>query len=130
MQTDQQLSRLVGKIYDAALDPSLWNDVLPEIGEFVGGQAGGIVSKDSVSNVSTPHHHFGVDPHYVRVYAETHSKFDPLSTLPLFDVEQIVSIPELVPYDEFRQGPFFHEWMSPQRWVDTASAVLEKSASS
>ena len=128
MQTEANLPQLIGQIYDAALDPELWANVLPRIGEFVGGQGGGIVSKDAATRASTPHYHFGVDPDYVRIYSETHSKFDSLSTLPLFDLEQTVSIPELVPYHEFCQGRFFHEWMSPQHWIDTASAVLEKSA--
>jgi len=127
---EESLPRLIGQIYDTALDHRLWNDVLPLIGDFVGGQAGGIVSKDAITKVSIPHYHFGVDPHYVQIYADTHSKFDSLSTLLLFDSEQIVSIPELVPYHEFRQGRFFDEWMSPQDWMDAASAVLEKSTSS
>ena len=125
-----KLSRLIGHIYDAALDPALWPGVLEKIGECVGGEAGGIVSKDSINKASTPHYHFGVDPYYVQIYSETHSKFDPVSTLPFFDVEQVVSIPELVPYDEFCEGRFFHEWMRPQGWVDAANSVLEKSVSS
>jgi DNA-binding CsgD family transcriptional regulator len=124
---DEILTRLIGHIYDAALDAALWPWVLARIGEFVGGQAGGILSKDSVSKASTPHYHFGVDPHYVQIYAETHSRFDPVSTLPFFDVGQIVSLPELVPYDEFCEGRFFHEWMRPQGLVDAANSVLEKS---
>ena len=124
---DEMLTRLIGHIYDAALDAALWPWVLARIGEFVGGQAGGILSKDSVSKASTPHYHFGVDPHYVQIYSETHSKFDPVSTLPFFDVEQIVSLPELVPYDEFCEGRFFNEWMRPQGLVDAANSVLEKS---
>jgi DNA-binding CsgD family transcriptional regulator len=129
--TDNEvLTGLVGHIYDAALDPALWTDALAGIGEFVGGRAGGILSKDTISKAGTPHFHFGVDPQYVQMYAETHSKFDPVSTLPLFDLEQIVSFPELVPYDEFRRQRFFQEWMRPQGLVDAASSVLEKSASS
>jgi DNA-binding CsgD family transcriptional regulator/PAS domain-containing protein len=127
---DDMLTRLIGQIYDAALDPALWPGALASIGEFVGGRAGGIVSKESVSKASTPHHHFGVDPHYVEIYSQTHSKLDPMSTLPLFDVEQIVSLPELVPYDEFRAGRFFREWMRPQGLVDAANSVLEKSVRS
>jgi DNA-binding CsgD family transcriptional regulator/PAS domain-containing protein len=128
-EADQVLS-LVGDIYDTALDQALWADVLPAIGEFVGGHAGGIVSKDSISKAGTPHFAFGVDPHYVQMYAETHSRLDPLATLPYYDLEQVVSIAELVPDDEFRQGRFFHEWMRPQGWMDTATAALEKSTSS
>lgn len=128
LRDDEILTCLIGHIYDAALDPALWTSVLARIGEFVGGQAGGILSKDSVSKASTPYYHFGVDPYYVRIYSETHSKFDPVSTLPFFDIEQIVSLPELVPYDEFCEGRFFHEWMRPQGLVDAANSVLEKSA--
>jgi DNA-binding CsgD family transcriptional regulator/PAS domain-containing protein len=127
LRDDEILTCLIGHIYDAALDPALWTGVLAGIGEFVGGQAGGILSKDSVSKASTPHYHFGVDPYYVQIYSETHSKFDPVSTLPFFDVEQIVSLPELVPHDELREGRFFHEWMRPQGFVDAANSVLEKS---
>jgi DNA-binding CsgD family transcriptional regulator len=125
---DDALTRLIGHIYDAALDSTLWVGVLERIGEFVGGRAGGIVTKDSVTKAGTPHHCFGVDPHYVQLYADTHSRFDPVATLPLFDVEQILSVPELMPYEEFCDGRFFHEWMRPQGLVDCANSVLEKSA--
>src|SRR5262245_15060041 len=101
MQMDESLLKLIARIYEAELDPPLWNDVLPLIGDFVGGQAGGIVSKDAVTKASIPHYHFGVDPHYVHIYAKTYSKFDSLSSLLLCDLEQIVSIAELVPYHEF-----------------------------
>jgi DNA-binding CsgD family transcriptional regulator len=124
---DEILTRLIGHVYDAALDAALWPGALARIGEFVGGRAGGILSKNSVSKASTPHYHFGVDRYYVQIYSETHSKFDPVSTLPFFDIEQIVSLPELVPYDEFCEGRFFTEWMRPQGLVDAANSVLEKS---
>ena len=127
MRDDERLTRLIGDIYDAALEAALWPRVLVRIGEFVGAEAGGILSKDSVSKVSIPHYHFGVDPNFVQIYAETHSKFDPVSTLPFFDVGQIVSIPELVAYEEFLEGRFFREWMQPQGLVDAANSVLEKS---
>ena len=39
MQTDAQFSHLIGDIYDAALDPSLWSDVLCDVRDFVGGSA-------------------------------------------------------------------------------------------
>jgi hypothetical protein len=126
---DEILTRLIGRIYDAALSPALWPDTLAQIAGFVGGQAAGIFSKDSISKDSTPYYHFGLDPKQMRIYSQTHSRFDPFSNLRFFDVGQVVSIPELVPYDEFRRGRFFREWMEPQGWVDAATCVLEKSAS-
>ena len=43
---------------------------------------------------------------------------------------RIASIPDLVPYDEFREGRFFREWVEPQDWIDAANTVLEKSVTS
>jgi len=126
---EEMLTRLIGRIYDAAVAPALWPDTLAHIARFVGGQAAGIFSKDTISKDSTPHHHFGVDPKQVQSYSETHSRFDPFSNLRFFDVGQIVGIAELVPYDEFCRGRFFLEWMEPQGWVDAANCVLEKSVS-
>jgi DNA-binding CsgD family transcriptional regulator len=38
-----------------------------------------------------------------------------------------VSIPDLVPYDEYRRGRFYREWLSPQGCVDAANVVLDQS---
>ena len=51
---ETMLTRLIGHIYDAALDAALWPEVLAKIGVFLGGEAGGILSKDAVSKAGTP----------------------------------------------------------------------------
>jgi len=117
---DDMPVRLIGQIYDAALDPAQWPEVLANICEFVGGRAAGLISKES------PHYHFGIDPHYVQRYSQAHSTLEP--TLAFGDVERVVGLLDLVPYDEFCKGRFFREWMQPQGLVDAANAVLEKSA--
>ncbi len=128
MKDDQGLTQLIGDIYDAALDSSRWTSVLAKIAEYAGGQAAGLLSKDSVSKSGNIHCQSGVDPYFVRLYAETYWKFDPVASLHDCDVEQILSVPDLVSYDEFRAGRFYREWAQPQGWIDAANAVLEKSA--
>ena len=130
MKEDQGLTQLIGDIYDAALDSSRWTSVLAKIATYAGGQAAGLLSKDAVSKTGNIHYQSGVDPYYVRLYSETYWKFDPVASLPDCEVEQIVSVPDLVSYDEFRAGRFFREWAQPQGWTDAANAVLEKSATS
>jgi DNA-binding CsgD family transcriptional regulator len=130
MKDDQGLTQLIGDIYDAALDSSRWTSVLAKIAGFAGGHAAGLLSKDSVSKSGSIHYQSGVDPYFVRLYSETYWKFDPVASLPDCDIEQIVSVPDLVPYDEFRAGRFYREWAQPQGWIDAANAVLEKSATS
>jgi DNA-binding CsgD family transcriptional regulator len=125
MQGRRKLPELVESIYDAGLDPSMWTNVVASIRDFVGGQACGLFSKDSISKFGVTHYYCGADPHYIKLYSESHSKFDPLTVLPPHG--QIVSIPDLVNFDEYRSGRFYREWMQPQGCSDAANVVLDKS---
>jgi DNA-binding CsgD family transcriptional regulator len=126
MDQREELSTLIGRIYDAALDPTLWRDVLAGIADFVEGHAGGLLPKNGVSKHGDAYYRVGVAPDPMQRYA-VYAHFDPMTTLPLLDIEQIVSTVDLVPYDEFLEGRFYREWAEPQGFIDAASAVLEKS---
>lgn len=130
MEEDQGLTQLIGEIYDAALDASRWTHVLAKIARYVDGQAAGLLTKDGVSKSGSVYYQAGVDPHFVGTYMETYWKFDPVASLPDYELEQIVSVPDLMPYEEFLAGRFYREWAQPQGWIDAANAVLEKSTSS
>ena len=127
---DQGLTQLIGEIYDAALDSPRWPMVLARIGKFVGGQAAGLLSKDAVRESGNVYYQAGIDPCYVQLYSDTYWKFDPVAKLSDCEVEQIVSVRDLVPYEEFRAGRFYREWAEPQGWIDAANAVLEKTTTS
>jgi len=127
-EEEQGLTQLIGDIYDAALDSSRWVSVLAKITKFVGGQAAGLLSKDSVSKSGNIHYQVGLDPCFVQLYSEMYWRFDPVASLVDYEVGQIVTVPELVPYEEFCTGRFYREWAQPQGWIDAANAVLEKTA--
>jgi DNA-binding CsgD family transcriptional regulator len=127
MSHDHKLTRLIADIHDAALDRALWPDVLAKLAEFVGGEASALCAKGSVSTSVNANYYAGLDPERMQAHAETYGEFDPLASLPLFDVGQVVSLPDLVPYDEYCRGRFYQEWAQPQGWGDVASAVLDKS---
>ena len=128
MPGDSEFSGLVEAIYDAGLQPALWNDVVVRINEFVGGRACGLFSKDSISKFGVTHYYCGADPHYIQLYSDTYSRFDPLTILPRFG--HVVSIPDLVRFDEYRRGRFYQEWLRPQGCIDAANVVLENAKSS
>jgi hypothetical protein len=52
MRGPKKISELIEDVYDAALEPARWSDVVVSINDFVGGQACGVFSKDSISNGS------------------------------------------------------------------------------
>jgi DNA-binding CsgD family transcriptional regulator len=125
MSEDEKLRGLIEEIYDAALEPALWNDVAVSINQYVGGQACGIF-KDSANQSGLTHDCCGADSHSVQLYAEIHSRFDPLSTLP--PLGHVISIADLVNHDEYCEGRLYQEWLQPQGRVDAANVLLEQSS--
>ena len=130
MNDSKRLPTLIGDIYDAVIDPAQRNDVLDKIASFTGGHSGGLLSKHSLSKSEVLYCYVGADPNSLQVYSESYPKLDPTADSPYFGVEQVVSATDLVPYEEFRRGRFYREWARPHGWVDVASAVIEKSATS
>jgi DNA-binding CsgD family transcriptional regulator len=125
MRGPRKISDFIEDIYDAGLEPARWNDVVVGINEFVGGQACGIFSKDTISKFGVTHYYCGADPYYIKLYSDTYSEFGPLA--PSSPLGQILSIPDLVPFDEYRHGRFYQEWLRPQGIIDMANVVIEKS---
>jgi DNA-binding CsgD family transcriptional regulator len=131
MDPEEQLSQLIGDVYDAALDPSLWSDVVGKAGHFVGGSGAAIFSKSPTAGSGTVYYDSGVDPHYRQLYFDKYVKLDPSTTGHYFaDVEQPVAVEDHMPYREFLETRFYKEWARPQGLVDFVSAVLDKSVTS
>jgi DNA-binding CsgD family transcriptional regulator len=104
--------------------------VLAGISGFVGGQVCGLLAKDTAKKCVRANCQVGVDEHYMRLYKDTYYQHGPIANSVCGDIEQIISVPDLVPYDEFRRGRFYQEWAEPQGWVDVAMVALERSATS
>lgn len=122
-------STLIGDIYDASLDPSLWPLVLENSANFVGGVASALFIKDAVKKAHDNVYTWGYDPHYTQVYLEKFVQFDPFTTGQFFfALEEPVSLADLMPHEEHRKSRFYKEWVQPQGWIDALGATLEKSA--
>ncbi len=125
MQDYEKLANLIGNIHEAAAEPKSWGDVVVKIRDFVQGEACLLLSKDTTSKFGNILYQVGFDPHHIQTYHETYAELDPILTLPR--VGQVMSIPDFVPYDEYRHGPFIQEYMRPLGWVNSAIVALEKS---
>ena len=131
MHESERLSTLVGTIYDAALDPSLWIKALDGTKDFVSGEGAGLAWKDAVANRGECEYYTGIEPHYHRLYFDTYIKLDPCTTGQFFaEIGEPVATEDMIAYDEFVQTRVYKEWARPQGLVDCAVTVLEKSATS
>jgi DNA-binding CsgD family transcriptional regulator len=123
-----EVSRLIGDIYDSTLDPGLWPRALQKIGDFVGGPAAALYSKDTIRKTGNVFYAFGVEPQFVQSYFDKYVKFDPFTTTRyFFPVEHVISTKDVMRHEEFWETTFFKEWAQPQGWIDFVSASLDKS---
>ena len=124
----EHVSSLIGDIYDAAVDQTLWIGALDKAAQFVGAQAGVLLWQNPASISVELIHAFGIEPHYVDLYLERYAKLDP-TTAPMFQfvTDDVASLTDLLPPSEFANSVFNREWLEPQGFVDLLQASLEKS---
>jgi len=131
MLSEQKLTQLIGRIYDATLDASLWPDVLQCTARFVGGSAAVMMSKNPIAKSVSLFCEAGTDPYYRQLYSSRYVELDPITTGHyLAELEQPLAVADLIPYQEFLGTQFYKEWVRPQGLVDFVSAALDKTASS
>lgn len=127
--TDHALD-LAGNIYDAALDPALWRDVLARVSAFVGGPASAMVSHDILKGQNRFHFIWGDNPAYTRSYAETYARMNPL-VRPLMALRpgDVWTASDFMPTAEFHATQFYQEWVRPQGYEDMVGAMIERTGS-
>ena len=125
------LSELIGDIYDAALDPTLWSRALERTCSFVGGSSAALFWHDAAAERSAVLHLFNEDPHYTQLYFSKYFPMNPLfPAATFFDAGAVYTSPDVMPFAELHKSRFYTEWLKPQGIVDAVSSNLEKSAAS
>jgi DNA-binding CsgD family transcriptional regulator/PAS domain-containing protein len=124
-----QVSHLIGDIYDAALDPERWDDVLNRACGFLDATAGMLASFDAAEHKLNMNKFWGYDPSYLQLYVDRYSKINPLGIASLrTSVGDVVATEDMMPLDEWRATAVYLEWAKPQGFVDAIQATLDKSA--
>src|SRR4029077_19830740 len=125
----EQLSGLIGDVYDASLDRGLWPSVLDGICGFVGARISCLVSQGSVRRYADVHFTSQLDPRYRQLFVEKYYKINPIFPSVLFlDLEKPYVVADVAPREEFCSTRFSREYLAPQGLVDSVFATLEKSA--
>jgi len=123
----EQLSRVVGAFYDAALDPDTWPAALEMACVFLNAAAANMFWQDSVTQTAMVLHHYGDSPEAIASYLEHYVHLNPLFPAAVFVEPGVVfSGIDFMPHEEFQQTRFFKEWVSPQGFIDFAGANLHR----
>ncbi len=114
MNSRDQHSQLVDKIYDAALDVSRWDQVVGDVVHALGGRGGALLVDDSgtrrILNVS----HIGVDHPQVAAYNEYYWQLDPIApALETAADGAILAHHAIIPRSEARKTEFYADFAIP-----------------
>jgi DNA-binding CsgD family transcriptional regulator len=134
MREAEELSRVIGDVYDASLDPALWPNAIESICDYVGAASASLHSQDSISRATDALFWWGREssaPHFFKSYQEKYCKINPIFPgVIFFDVELPVAVPDVISCEEFVRTRFFREWLAPQSLIDGLFSNLEKGATS
>ena len=128
----ERLAALIGEIYDAALNPSLWPRALNKCTGFIGGCAAALFVKDAASKTGGIFYQDGgIEPYYEQLYFEKIIKVDPLTVGQYFaEIEQPIAVADIIDYDEFLGTRGYREWGQPQGIIDVLNVALDKTPTS
>lgn len=132
MDEAEQVSSLIGDIYDATLDRSLWPKVLERTCGYVGGQSGALLAMSPTQSAAQFFVEWGTTPEFIESYQKLYGLLNPLHvpTMIYANVGSILATTDVVPHDEILASRFYKEWLVPQGIVDAISVTFEKSATS
>jgi DNA-binding CsgD family transcriptional regulator/PAS domain-containing protein len=124
-----ELSRIIGSIYDAAIDPTLWRLALQNACEFIGGHSAVLFWHDAATERSEALHQYNEDPYYNALYFEKYLPMNPMFPAATFMEAGIVhTTNDVMPQSELVKTRFYREWIEPQGIVDAIAVNLEKGA--
>ena len=122
-----ELSAVIGDIYDAAVEPVLWEKALASVCNYVGGSSAALYWHDSATERSAVLHSYNFDPYYLKIYFEKYLPLNPMFPAASFIDEGIVTSDEdIMPRSELNKTRFYKEWIEPQGTLGALSVNLEK----
>ena len=120
----RQLSDLIGVVYDAAIDPSRWEDAIAGAARFVGGTGAGLFCKDvGVPHASIPHRVGFQTPLPVALFQQIYPAAEGHF---LGDLEQPIATTDLMSFGELAESELYRQWAEPQGLVDFLSAAVDR----
>jgi DNA-binding CsgD family transcriptional regulator/PAS domain-containing protein len=130
MSEAEQLSTLIGAIYDTAFDPGSWPAVLEQVTKFMDGEASVLGMHNAVARTGNAFYSWGDDPRYTQLYFEQYIKINPTVVPASLHVKagEVFSFSTVMPYEEFCRSRMYIEWAKPQGYGDFTHVLVEKSA--
>jgi DNA-binding CsgD family transcriptional regulator len=123
--TQDQIYRVIDRIYEAALDPNLWTDLLRDIGKLIGAPQGSLMLCSLLNDQMTDFG-FGRNEEAIGLF-NTRFRGEDRWFAPIMRLGSgvVATGQEACPTREFEHTPYYQECLKPGEVYDCISAVLE-----
>src|SRR5690349_21807013 len=124
--SEERLSRLIGRVYDAVLEPPQWQGFVDDLADIYSGTAA-ITTQDSCgvqANISAVS---GIDPHFARSYEAYYAGKRPWAAeVGMFAVGKLFAPASLLDTTDYERTEYFNDWLKPQDIYYLSSCVVAK----
>jgi len=126
LPSEQDLSNLLGLLYDAAGDPVLWDSFLQQLTTVARSQAADLVMHDMRDHMHTISRNWGLDPVATRAYQEHYGPMDAFALKGSCLASGWVGTSEsLCPPDELSATEFYNDFLVPYGCAHAMFALIE-----
>lgn len=123
-----EFSAVVGKIYDAALEPQAWPSALEAICGFADSKTAVLMSYDVFDKTPPWQLEIGHGDYWTKLYHEKFGAVNPFMTdIPNLHAGEQVYASSCPHYSTLRESDFYNGWLKPQGLIDATLLVVEKS---
>lgn len=128
MSSQKVAEHTVDLIYDAALQPTLWRDVLMRLADTTHCEGGAFFLHGQATGTGRLLAEFGHDPTYLESLVEHYLPMAPdFQVAPRLPVGIVTTNSALIPPDVFEKSLFYNEWARPQHIADAVIAAVHRS---
>ena len=127
----EEFSVVVGHIYDASIDPSLWKSALTRIAAFVETATASLMIED-VGAKHVPSFYMSFDdPIWVQTYFDKYIPLNPVrvATAAYAKAGDIILTKDFMTQEEYERTRYYQEWLSQRDFVDNPVAIIDRSQS-
>jgi DNA-binding CsgD family transcriptional regulator/PAS domain-containing protein len=123
----ESLSRLIGQIYDAVVDPTLWSSVLMQTCVFTHAVKAVLIHEDALEPANSLFHISNADPDWERLYLNTYMMINParLARGRLVKPNDVVLTSDYMSERQYARTRFAREFLALRNCVDLATVILE-----
>jgi DNA-binding CsgD family transcriptional regulator len=123
------LSNVIGTIYDCAVDPQHWPKAIETIARLIDGNNGFILVFDTVRNEPRLYADWNVDAESMRLYREEYHQENPFHEgFSRYEIGEPYSIPAVMDPADWLKSRVYTEFGKPRGWLDNVGVSIMKTS--